>query len=386
MLANLHLTHACNIRCDYCYTGEKAGKHMSRDTARKAVDFAINSSSGSVQFNFFGGEPLLQLPLMEETADYAQVRAREKKLHLQFELTTNGTLIDQRACDFIRRNRVAVSLSIDGNQAAHDAHRICAKGKGSFDRVLAGLRALKEAAPLLMTLSVVSPDTVPHLTSSIRFLRREGIRTLLTTLDYTANWQASDFRRLKRELRHLADFYAEETLADRSFYLSIFDNKIRSHIRPTGGGSGCKASIDTISVAPSGRIFPCVQFVKEDDEDDAYVLGTVFDGLHSTKRTAFATKADQSDTSCRGCALDGRCNNDCACLNLQTTGQPNRISPLLCEFERIVTPVADSVAKRLYEERSAEFLHKHYNCLYPLLSIFKDKADTARLQQTGETR
>ena len=59
MLTNLHLTHACNIRCDYCYTGEKFGRHMSLDTARQAVDFAIKSSAGSVQFNFFGGEPLL---------------------------------------------------------------------------------------------------------------------------------------------------------------------------------------------------------------------------------------------------------------------------------------------------------------------------------------
>jgi uncharacterized protein len=384
MLTNLHLTHACNIRCDYCYTGEKFGRHMSLDTARQAVDFAIKSSAGSVQFNFFGGEPLLQLPLMEATADYAQIRAKEAGLYLQFELTTNGTLIDQRACEFIQKNRVAVSLSIDGNSDAHDAHRVCANGNGSFDRVLEGLRALKEVAPLLMTLSVVSPDTVPHLTPSIRFLREEGIRTLLTTLDYTANWQAGDFRRLRKELHRLGDFYAEETLADRSLYLSIFDNKIRSHIRPTGGGSGCKAGIDTISVAPSGRIYPCVQFVKEDEPDaggsDPYALGSVSDDFDEMKKRTFVAKADQSDSSCRGCALDGRCNNDCACLNLQTTGQPNRISPLLCEFERIVTPVADSVAERLYRERSPEFLHKHYNCLYPLLSVFKEE------KQRGELR
>jgi uncharacterized protein len=126
--------------------------------------------------------------------------------------------------------------------------------------------------------------------------------------------------------------------------------------------------MESVSVAPSGNLYPCVQFV-HDDRDPSQLLGDVFEGFDQEKRSRFVAAAGEGSASCRGCALNGRCNNRCACLNIQTTGRPNQVSPILCEYERLVTPIADRLASRLFRERAPGFMNKHYNCLYPYLAL-----------------
>ena len=165
MHVNLHLTHACNLRCTYCYTGAKAERHMSWEVARRAVDFALARSTGAAQITFFGGEPLLCMDLMRRVVQRARRGARKKGSHVQFELSTNGTLVDSAFRDFVREEQIFVSLSIDGARRAHDAHRVFPDRSGSHQLVSAALRSLLAASPLTMTMSVVTPETVSSLAS-----------------------------------------------------------------------------------------------------------------------------------------------------------------------------------------------------------------------------
>ena len=72
------------------------------------------------------------------------------------------------------------------------------------------------------------------------------------------------------------------------------------------------------------------------------------------------------------CAVRDRCNHYCGCLNKQTTGRMDTVSPVLCAHERIVLPIADKLAGRLFKERNALFIQKHYNELYPVISLIED--------------
>ncbi|MCL2344099.1 MAG: hypothetical protein FWC62_09450 [Firmicutes bacterium] len=72
-------------------------------------------------------------------------------------------------------------------------------------------------------------------------------------------------------------------------------------------------------------------------------------------------------------APSARCNHYCACLNRQATGSIDRISPMLCAHERIVLPIADRLAERLYKQGSAIFIQKQYNDFYPLASLAEDR-------------
>jgi len=101
-------------------------------------------------------------------------------------------------------------------------------------------------------------------------------------------------------------------------------------------------------------------------------MGDVRQGIDEARRAAIRAEATAVDPGCAGCALFERCNRSCGCLNLQATGHPARTSAVLCRHERIVTPIADRLAERLWRRRDPVFLHKHYNAAAPILDLLAD--------------
>ena len=132
--------------------------------------------------------------------------------------------------------------------------------------------------------------------------------------------------------------------------------------------NSCRLGMRQISVGPDGRLFPCVQFVGRDE----YAIGTAATGIDEPRREALYRCNERDKPECAGCALELRCHNKCGCLNLQTTGSLERIPAVLCEYERMVFPLADRLATRLYRARNALFLQRHYNPAFPILSFLED--------------
>ncbi len=119
-----------------------------------------------------------------------------------------------------------------------------------------------------------------------------------------------------------------------------------------------------ISVSSDGALYPCVQFA----DDAQYKIGDVWTGLDVIKRDDLYERVRNRKDDCADCALQYRCNHHCSCLNKQTTGVPEIVSPLVCAHERMLIPIADRLAEKLYRKRSPLFIQKHYNTAYPLIS------------------
>lgn len=146
----LELTERCNSRCRYClYTYDSdrlsQGRDMSLDTARNAVrvflDHSVDADERTV--SFWGGEPLLCESLMQSVTSEVRGLTRDRPVGIAF--TTNGTLIDGRIGAFLAANEVRLLVSLDGPASVHDRHRRHVDGGSSFERVMEGLRRLKEA-------------------------------------------------------------------------------------------------------------------------------------------------------------------------------------------------------------------------------------------------
>ena len=208
-----------------------------------------------------------------------------------------------------------------------------------------------------------------RLDESVEWLFERGFAYIQVALDYSADWTRGDLKQLRSAYQRLADWYVDRTRAGKKFYLSCFDTRIRSWARgPLDRTERCFIGSRQFSIAPSGRLFPCVQFVQE-DQDDRFVIGDVFNGFDSTKQGRIACCAEQEKPECGGCALLDRCSSWCACVNWQSTGRIDQASPVVCEHERLLMPIADEVANRLWRKRDANFLHKHYNPAFPILSF-----------------
>jgi uncharacterized protein len=122
-----------------------------------------------------------------------------------------------------------------------------------------------------------------------------------------------------------------------------------------------------ISVSADGIIYPCVQFVGREE----YKIGDVWNGIDFEKRKRLYDVSTEN-SACAQCCIQDRCRNRCSCLNIQTTGRINTVSPLLCETERMLTPIVDKMGARLFRKKAPMFIQKHYNAVYPLFSLVDD--------------
>ena len=387
----LHMTPRCNMRCDYCYvnhgdaasidtTGsnaagsdmtvdDMAGVDMTRETARAVVDLA-GKSANRAGLIFFGGEPLLLRDLIIDTVAYAHFCERKGGCRYFFKITTNGLLLDDSFLDFACRENLFVALSIDGVKEAHDAHRLDCGGKESYERVKDAAQRLLAVKPYSPAMMTIRPDTLPFYAAGVESLFSLGFSYIIASLDYSADWEEKHLAELERQYQLLAQLYEHKTLAEEKFYFSPFEVKISSHINNrTYCHERCELGLRQLSVGPDGTLYPCVQFVG----DRKFRLGDVQSGIDEKTRQALYHRNEAEKPGCDRCAIKARCNHHCACLNRQATGSIDEVSPMLCAHERIVLPIADQLAERLYTKDSAIFIQKQYNDFYPLLSYVEDR-------------
>lgn len=376
MHLTLHLTARCNLRCHYCYASPHEGGDMTFETAKKAIDIGISSVNGkdqSLGVIFFGGEPLLKRDLIKQCIAYCREAEEKTGQMFHYKITTNGTLLDEEFLTDELTGEVFVALSHDGIPAAQDAHRRSADGEGTFDKLESKIKMLLRNKPYSPVMMVTNPDTVPFYAESVKYLYQKGFRYLICSLNYSADWTEKDIKALKKQYLNLADWYIEQTLAERKFYYSPFEVKIASHVFPGScKADRCELGRTQISVAPNGRLFPCVQFVGDGSLTE-YCIGNVDDGIDEAARQRLYENNAEEKTTCVECAIRERCNHYCGCLNLATTGSLDTVSPVQCAHERMIMPIADKVGETLFKKRSAMFIQKHYNEMFPLISLVEDR-------------
>lgn len=369
--AALCLTHDCNLRCCYCYAGAKINRSMTSETARRSIDFLCEHADGKCIVTFFGGEPLLEFDLMKDIIAYCGTTYRER---IEFRLNTNATLINADKLAYFKDIGLYFAMSVDGNREQHDTIRCFVDERGSYDRIASKFGEILAFNPYTIAVSVIVPETVEHLASGAQDLFHHGFRYVLQTLDYSAGWTTKDIAALKRQYLEFSDFYFQQLAAGKKIYFSPFDERIKTWAqKPYGPGDLCDLANSQIAIAPSGRIYPCVQFVNSDDgafQENS--IGSVYDGFDETKREYFIAENYRDKESCRGCPLYGRCATYCGCINWRATGSLSQVPPIVCEHERMLMPIVDRLANRLWKKDVTLFKRKFYEKTFPVSSYIED--------------
>jgi uncharacterized protein len=361
MKLTLFLNHRCNLRCAYCYTGEKFQRPMPLEVARRAVDFGLEEADrGFLLLSFFGGEPLLEVARMEEIVAYAERAAAARGKRLFLSLATNGTLLDPRRLALLRGHRFEVQVSIDGCAAAHDATRRYARGASSHARVVGTLRALAAAGFAVRTVAVVDPANAAHLGESFDFLMDLGVRYIHFSPNYSGRWDEGACERFEAALRDLGDRYMRRLRAGDDVRLDPLNGKVVTHLAQGYKEKNlCQFGQKEIAIAPSGRIYPCDRLVGEDNRDEV-CIGDLESGIDAVRRDRMVRAKNAPDPECASCELQPRCMHWCGCANYETTGRVDRVSPIVCWFERCFIAEADRVANQLYAEQDPTFLRRFY--------------------------
>jgi uncharacterized protein len=143
-------TLQCNFACDYCFQGDhgdynKRADKMSLDTARQTVDWMSREldriQPGKLVLTFFGGEPLLNLPVMYEVAEHMWAATRERQVPMFVNIITNGLLLTPDVVDRMGPLGLnGIKITLDGDRDTHNRMRPLRGGQGTFDRIVENVR------------------------------------------------------------------------------------------------------------------------------------------------------------------------------------------------------------------------------------------------------
>jgi uncharacterized protein len=336
----LNVTNQCNLSCQYCYefgedkvaTPEGKPKFMAWETAKSSVDYLFAESQGrkSVHITFFGGETLMNFPLLKQVVTYARTRAQELKVNIDFSLTTNATLLSPTIIEYLAENAIGVTVSMDGPKEMQDKFRVFSNGRGSYDiikpkvqNLLATHRTRPIAARVTMTSGAMDVKKIyQHLKHELGFYE-VGFAPVTTSPNrlYSINEPGMDS--VLEQFSQLADEYLEFALRGEHHGFSNVSDTLSELHQGVNKSLPCGAGLGMVGVGPSGDIAPCHRFV----DSDQHVLGNVTTGIDKEKQSDFLTRGNiDTKYDCHECWARPLCAGGChheAFVRYGDTGHAN---------------------------------------------------------------
>ena len=325
--AVLNVTNQCNLSCTYCYeysedkiVDTKTGaqpKFMSEETARQSVDLLFNESGDNrvVHVSFFGGETLMNYPVLSRVVPYAREQAEARGKHVEFNLTTNATLLTGEMIGFLAEHDVSVTVSIDGPREMQNRFRVFHDGRGSYDELLPRVRELLRrhtSRPIgaRVTLTSQVSDVVSiyrHLTEEIGF-QEVGFAPVTTSPGRDYALDGSGFDQMVDQFTALADEFLESALAGKHHGFSNVSETLEEIHKGASKAYPCGAGLGLVGVATGGDVALCHRFAGSDE----HKLGTVTEGLDRDAQNAFLERHHLANkTDCHTCWARPLCSGGC---------------------------------------------------------------------------
>ena len=367
----LNVTNQCNLACTYCYEyGEdkivdtehgKQSKFMSEATARESVEFLLKESGPSriAHLTFFGGETLLNFPVLQATIAYARQRAAEVGKTIDFSLTTNATLLKPEIIEFLAENQVGVTISIDGPQELQNRFRVFHNGAGSYEVVAPKIKELLKrhrSRPIGARVTLTS-DTLDitriyrHLTEEMGFWE-VGFAPVTTSPQQQYAIGEHGFDKMLGQFRALAHEFLENVAANKHHGFSNVKDTLEEIHKGVSKAYPCGAGLGLLGVSTDGDVALCHRFAGS----DAHKFGTVRDGIDRETQRAFLEDHHVADkTDCQKCWARPLCSGGCyheAHVRYGTTTRPNLH---YCEWIRGWTDTCLQIYGEL-SERNPDFL------------------------------
>lgn len=322
----LIVTNSCNLNCAYCFSrAEYMADHvaMTSEIARAGVDriIALSGAQTDLAIVFFGGEPLLGMPLIREIVAYARTRGAAAGKRFGFAMTTNGVKLTPANRRFLIDERFSVMVSLDGEAAQHDASRPFLSGKGSFATIAPRVRSyVREARAAGLSTSgrtTLNRTHLGHIVDLYRFLDEDmGFTAVSTPIIHEPAPEGFAFRpedlpALEAELRAVGDLFVERCARDGRApawgTITTFLDSLHHRLRPS---RGCAAARKAICVDVRGDVYPCERFITARD----WILTRTDRDDWAMDRVRALSEIDAVGIydKCRACEAVWYCKGTCA--------------------------------------------------------------------------
>lgn len=350
------VTDACTLRCTYCYQGIKAHHVLPFETAKKFVDLLLRDdnpyvntrNSPGIIIEFIGGEPLLEIGLIDRITDY--FLGELIRLHhpwatrFRLSICSNGTeYFNPQVQAYLKKHlqHLSFSVSVDGNKQLHDACRVFPDGRGSYE---AAIRAVEHFTQVLGgkmgSKMTIAPQNVAYVFEALKNLLGLGYREINLNCVYEEGWTIEHARTLYGQLKQCADYLIENNLRDA--YVSMFEENFFRPKAPDDRQNWCGGTGDMLSVDYTGNLYPCIRYMPNalGPSCKPLTVGHVDHGLLGTEEERDCARClqcidrrTQSTDECFFCPIAEGCAW-CSAYNYQVFGTADKRATFICPMHK----------------------------------------------------
>ena len=318
------VTKDCQLACKYCYlVGKNEKERMSWEVAKAAIDYILDNEQdfkeASVVWDFIGGEPFLEIELIDKICDYIKLEMYRRNHHwfdsYRFSFSTNGiNYHTDKVQDFIKKNRehLSIGITIDGTEKKHDLNRIW-KGdgpeQGSYKDVVKNIPLWLEQFPNGGTKVTISSADIPYIKESVLHLFDLNIHEVNINCVFEDVWNEGDDVLFEEQLMQLADAIIDNDLYKENVCSFFTEQMGKPMDCVLENGNWCGAG-RMLSIDAAGNFYPCTRFAQYSLRDKkAWIIGNIHDGIDKNKLRPFLTldRCTQSTQECIDCEVASGC-------------------------------------------------------------------------------
>ena len=326
---SLHIfvvTTACNMNCLYCQANNGTSTpncFMTEEVAERAVEIALQSPEYQLSFEFQGGEPLLNYPVIKHIIEYTEEHCENHEIN--FNLVSNLTLLTDEMLEFLYEHRCAISTSVDGPEEVHDKNRPFKNGGGTFESVLAGVEKIKGRGLSIGAIETTTRYTLDYPKELVQTYAEAGFNSIFirhltqlgkakkewNTIGYTADEFLTFYKKAVSEIINLNKKGWKMQEQHASILLKRIRGRRMNYMElrsPCGGGVG------QLAYFADGRIFTCDEGrMLAEMGNEAFLLGNVYENEYKDLvgcgvcRTVCASSLLETIPSCCDCVYQPYC-------------------------------------------------------------------------------
>lgn len=351
------VTDACNAACTYCYQHSKGNRMMTKETAKKVVDLLfdmydkdegtfINHYTKAIVLDFIGGEPLLNIDVIDYTCTYFMeqcfVRNHPWLYTWRASMISNGAMyFDPRVQAFLKKFRgfISFGITVDGPKEIHDSCRVYHDGRGNFEDAYAALKHFnKNYYEILGTKVTIAPENLGDINRIVEFFVNEGMYTIHANPVFEAEWTIKQGQKFYTELKKMADYLLG---LDKDVQVSLFQEFIGQPMNENENQNWCGGNMNMVAFDPNGMAYPCLRYMQSSlgDKVSPIVVGDV-NGLFATEeqkdiatRLGQITRRSQSTDECFYCPIAKGCAW-CSAWNYEYFGEINKRCTNICNMHK----------------------------------------------------
>ena len=358
----LHVAHDCNLKCKYCFAaqGDFGGSKelMSFEVGKKAIDYLIANSGNrrNLEIDFFGGEPLMNFDVVKQLVEYGRSVEKEHGKNIRFTITTNGILLDDEKIKYINENMHNAVLSLDGRKNVNDNMRPTLNDKGSHDIILPKFKKLVDERPKDKYYYIRGTFTRENLdfAEDVMYFAEQGFK--LTSIEPVVDDESNPYALREEDLPKVFEEYEKLAVKYADMQVEGDDFKFFHFIVDLNQGpcvikriTGCGAGNEYLAITPEGDIYPCHQFVGNDE----YKLANIMDEevvLPLDITNKFRNAHVYSKEECKKCWNKFYCSGGCHANAMNFNGDVMKPYELGCEMQKKRTECSIMIqAKKMLE-------------------------------------